>query len=107
MNILVAVDGSRTCRNAVTYLTTHFSMLGTDSEGDLITVHAPIPPHAAHTLGRTTMTQSYYDDEAEKAFEAGAHRSARPASPPGGRHRGRPGRRDFHARHQGQVRPRC
>ena len=68
MKILVAVDGSRTCKNAITYLTTHFSMLGTDSKVTLITVHAPIPPHAAHTLGHA-MTQSYYDDEAEKALK--------------------------------------
>ena len=68
MKILVAVDGSKFSKRAIAYLTTHFDMLGRDSQVTLINVHAPIPPHAASTLGRQTV-QAYYKDESEKALK--------------------------------------
>ncbi len=68
MKILVAIDGSKFSKHAIAYLVEHFDMLGRTSQVTLINVHAPIPPHAAATLGRQTV-QAYYKDESEKALK--------------------------------------
>lgn len=68
MKILVAVDGSTYTRHAVNYLSEHMDMLGRDAKITLLTVHLPLPPHAARNLGREAV-DSYYRDECEKSLK--------------------------------------
>lgn len=68
MKILVAVDGSAYTKRMLGYLTAHAEWLVAGHELTVLTVNAPVPPHAAAMLDRDLL-QSYYDDEAEAVFK--------------------------------------
>ncbi|MFN0164097.1 MAG: universal stress protein [Burkholderiales bacterium] len=68
MKVLVAVDGSTYTCHALDYLSEHMDMIGRDAKITLLTVHLPLPPHAARSLGREAV-DGYYSDECEKSLK--------------------------------------
>lgn len=68
MKILLAVDGSAYTKKMLAYLTTHDEMFGAKNEVTLVTVQAPLPPHARSAVG-ADVADGYYADEAAKITE--------------------------------------
>lgn len=68
MKILVAVDGSEYTRHMLAYWAAHEAWLGDSHEYTVLTVVAPVPPHAASMFTRETLL-GYYADEGEKVLK--------------------------------------
>lgn len=68
MRILVPVDGSTNSLNAVSFISTRKTLLGSNPEIELLNVQLPLPARACRLVGQEAI-QRYYEDEAEKVFE--------------------------------------
>lgn len=68
MRILVPVDGSTNSLNAVSFISTRTTLLGSAPEIELLNVQLPLPARACRLVGQEAI-QRYYEDEAEKVFE--------------------------------------
>ena len=68
MKILFAVDGSHVTKRMLSYLGAHDELLGPSHELTLLTVVAPVPPHAARFL-QAQMIEGYYQDEAQRVLD--------------------------------------
>lgn len=68
MRILVPVDGSTNSLNAVSFISTRKTLLGSNPEIELLNVQLPLPARACRLVGQEAI-QRYYEDEAEKIFE--------------------------------------
>ena len=64
MKVLLAVDGSEFTKRMLSHIAAHDELLGPGHDYTVLTVVAPIPPHAARFLGRDTL-DSYYKEQAE------------------------------------------
>lgn len=64
MNILLPVDGSDYTKRMLSYLAAHDELLGSGHEYTVLTVVAPIPPHAARFL-EPGIVEDYYREQAE------------------------------------------
>ena len=69
MKILLAVDGSEYTKRMLSYIAAHDELLGAGHEYVVFTAVAPVPPHAAHFLDRSTLTD-YYRSEAEEVLRS-------------------------------------
>ena len=67
MRILVPVDGSTNSLNAVSFIATRTTLLGSDPDIELLNVQLPLPARACRLVGQDAI-QRYYEDEAEKVF---------------------------------------
>lgn len=68
MKILLAVDGSSYTKRMLAWLTTHEEWLTSPHEYTVLTVVAPIPPHAA-SMFTADQLKSYYEDTADAIFK--------------------------------------
>jgi nucleotide-binding universal stress UspA family protein len=64
MKVLLAVDGSEFTKRMLSHIAAHGELLGPGHDYTVLTVVAPIPPHAARFLERATL-DSYYEEQAE------------------------------------------
>lgn len=64
MKVLLAVDGSEFTKRMLSHIAAHDELLGPGHDYTVLTVVAPIPPHAARFLSRDTL-DSYYKEQAE------------------------------------------
>ncbi len=67
MRILVPVDGSTNSLNAVSFIATRTTLLGSNPDIELLNVQLPLPARACRLVGQDAI-QRYYEDEAEKVF---------------------------------------
>ena len=68
MKILVPVDGSKNSLNAVQFIGSRKTLLGSEPKIELLNVQLPLPARACRLVGQDAI-QRYYEDEAEKVFE--------------------------------------
>jgi len=68
MKILLAVDGSPYTKRMLAWLATHEEWLGGTHEYTVMTVVAPVPPHAASMFPADEL-KTYYADAAEAVFK--------------------------------------
>ncbi|MDO5531001.1 universal stress protein [Sutterella sp.] len=68
MRILVPVDGSTNSLNAVSFIASRQTLLGSNPEIELLNIQLPLPARACRLVGQDAI-QRYYEDEAEKVFE--------------------------------------
>lgn len=68
MKILVPVDGSANSLNAVSFIASRQTLLGTEPDIELLNIQLPLPARACRLVGQDAI-QRYYEDEAEKVFE--------------------------------------
>lgn len=68
MNILIPIDGSTNSLNAVSFISTRQTLLGSNPKIELLNVQLPLPARACRLVGQDAL-QRYYEDEAEKVFE--------------------------------------
>lgn len=68
MKILIPIDGSTNSLNAVSFIATRQTLLGSNPKIELLNVQLPLPARACRLVGQDAL-QRYYEDEAEKAFE--------------------------------------
>ena len=80
MKILVAADGSKYTRRAVTYIVKHLDLLGAKPDIHLIHVRPPLPARAASALG-PSIVRRYHRDETRKALAASKRILARAKVP--------------------------
>jgi nucleotide-binding universal stress UspA family protein len=64
MKVLLAVDGSEFTKRMLSHIAAHDELLGRGHDYTVLTVVAPIPPHAASFLDRATL-DSYYKEQAQ------------------------------------------
>ena len=64
MKVLLAVDGSEYTKRMLSHIAAHDELLGPGHDYTVLTVIAPIPPHAARFLDRATL-DSYYKEQAD------------------------------------------
>src|SRR5262249_46588227 len=69
VKILVAADGSKYTKRAVSYLIEHLDLLGGKPEIHLVHVRPPLPGRAAAALGRS-IVRRYHDEETRRALAA-------------------------------------
>lgn len=67
MKILLAVDGSIYTKKMLAYLATHEDLFKTSHHFTLLTVQAPLPPHARRMVGKEAV-ETYHREEAEKVL---------------------------------------
>ena len=65
MKILVPVDGSKNSLNAVQFIGSRKTLLGSEPKIELLNVQLPLPARACRLVGQDAI-QRYYEDEAEK-----------------------------------------
>ena len=68
MRILVPVDGSTNSLNAVSFIASRQTLLGSNPDIELLNIQLPLPARACRLVGQDAI-QRYYEDEAEKVFE--------------------------------------
>ena len=68
MRILVPIDGSTNSLNAVSFIATRKTLLGSNPTIELLNIQLPLPARACRLVGQDALTR-YYEDEAEKVFE--------------------------------------
>ena len=68
MKILVPVDESKNALNAVQFIGSRKTLLGSEPKIELLNVQLPLPARACRLVGQDAI-QRYYEDEAEKVFE--------------------------------------
>lgn len=68
MRILVPVDGSDNSMNAVEFIASRTTLLGSDPSIEILNVQFPLPARACRLVGQDSLTR-YYEYEAEKALE--------------------------------------
>ena len=68
MKILIPVDGSVYSDNAVAFVASRTTLIGTEPEIVLLNVQAPLPARASRLVSREAL-EDYYKDESEKAFK--------------------------------------
>lgn len=68
MKILIAADGSPFTKRMLAYLAAHDEWLGRHHQYTVLTVEAPLPPHAASVVGREACA-SYYRDQSAEVLE--------------------------------------
>ena len=68
MKILIAADGSPFTKRMLGYLAAHDEWLGKHHQYTVLTVHAPLPPHAASAVGREACDR-YYQEEAAAVLD--------------------------------------
>lgn len=67
MNVLLPVDGSDHTKRMLAHLAARDELLGPGHTYTLFTAVAPIPPHAARFLDRSTL-DDYYHQQVEQVF---------------------------------------
>jgi nucleotide-binding universal stress UspA family protein len=67
MKILLAVDGSTFTKHMLAWLATHDEWLQPAHEFTILTVTAPIPPHAASMFPAEEL-KAYYQESSDKVF---------------------------------------
>ena len=67
MKILVPVDGSKNSLNAVQFIGSRKTLLGSEPKIELLNVQLPLPARACRLVGQDAI-QRYYEDEAEKVL---------------------------------------
>jgi nucleotide-binding universal stress UspA family protein len=68
MKILIPVDGSDYTKHMLAYIAANNELLGSGHEYHVFTVVAPIAPHAASYLDRSTL-DDYYKDSADTVLQ--------------------------------------
>ena len=68
MRILVPIDGSTNSLNAVSFIATRQTLLGSNPSIELLNIQQPLPARACRLVGQDALTR-YYEDEAAKVFE--------------------------------------
>lgn len=68
MKILVPIDGSDNSLNAVSFIASRKTLLGSEPTIELLNVQLPLPARACRLVGQDAI-QRYYEDEAEKVFD--------------------------------------
>lgn len=67
MKILLPIDGSEYSKNAIDFVASRTTLLGTNPEIELLNIQVPLPARASRLVGRDALDH-YYQDEAEKVF---------------------------------------
>lgn len=67
MRILIPIDGSTNSLNALMFVSTRKTLLGSNPTIELMNVQLPLPARASRLVGQDALTR-YYEDEAEKVF---------------------------------------
>ena len=68
MRILVPIDGNEISENAVDFIASRTTLLGSNPEIEILNVQLPLPTRACRLVGQDSL-QRYYEDEAEKVFQ--------------------------------------
>lgn len=68
MKILVPVDGSKHSDNAIDFIASRATLIGSDPEVELLNVQQAVPPRAARLIGKAAL-EDYYSDEAGKVLK--------------------------------------
>ena len=68
MRILVPIDGNEISENAVDFIASRTTLLGSTPEIEILNVQLPLPTRACRLVGQDSL-QRYYEDEAEKVFQ--------------------------------------
>lgn len=69
MRIIVPLDGSENSIAALSFLSGRSTLMGGNPAIELLNVQLPLPARACHLVGQPAL-ERYYQDEAEKVFEA-------------------------------------
>ena len=67
MKILIPIDGSSYSKNSLEFLVSRKSLLGSNSQIELLVVLPEVNVTAARAVAKDSLTR-YYEEEAEKAF---------------------------------------
>lgn len=67
MKILLPIDGSEFSKNAIEFVASRTTLLGTSPEIELLNVQVPLPARASRLVGRDALDH-YYQEEADKVF---------------------------------------
>ncbi|MDL2059003.1 universal stress protein [Mesosutterella sp. AGMB02718] len=68
MKILLPIDGSEYSKNAIDFVASRTTLLGTNPKIELLNVQVPLPARASRLVGREALDK-YYKEEADKVFE--------------------------------------
>ncbi|MCI5851639.1 MAG: universal stress protein [Sutterellaceae bacterium] len=69
MKILLPIDGSEYSRNAIEFVASRATLLGTAQSLELLNIQVPLPARASRLVGRDALDR-YYEEEADKVFAA-------------------------------------